>query len=132
VLYIATSARDRNSTALEPIPKPQPSNRIGFIKPQPSNQEATVMLAEVGVLLLKRDATVTIKRSIVTNGDYLFAGLDLGHMTSNYLGNSLAASRDSMETLLSTLSLGRMVPGAHPCRIRELSTLRTCAQEMGN
>jgi hypothetical protein len=48
----------------------------------------------VGVLLLKRDATVTIKQSIFTNGDYLFAGLDLGRMTSNYLGNSLAVSRD--------------------------------------
>jgi hypothetical protein len=48
----------------------------------------------VGVLLLKRDATVTMKQSIVTTGDYLFAGLDLGRMTSNYLGNSLAVSRD--------------------------------------
>ena len=36
-LYIATSVRDRDSNASELIPKPQPSNRIGFIKPQPSN-----------------------------------------------------------------------------------------------
>ena len=53
-----------------------------------------IMLAEVGVQLLRRDATVTIKQCIVTTGDYLFAGLDLGRMTSNYLGNSLAVSRD--------------------------------------
>ena len=36
-----------------------------------------IMLAEVGVQLLRRDATVTIKQCIITTGDYLFAGQDL-------------------------------------------------------
>lgn len=47
----------------------------------------------VGVLMLKEDATVAERQSLVTSGDYLFAGLDLGRARS-YFGNSLASSPD--------------------------------------
>ena len=64
------------SLSLSPSRTPfQTNSRLPSVRKTKTNKTGN---GTVGVLMLKEDATVAERQSLVTSGDYLFAGLDLG------------------------------------------------------